>query len=67
LSSGITVVIDPIHDFPPETESYEVQSNYASWLAALKEVGYRYNGKSNVILECIRVRRKKRSKTLRSS
>jgi aryl-phospho-beta-D-glucosidase BglC (GH1 family) len=53
LSSGITIVIDPIHDFPPETESYEVQSNYASWLAALKEVGYRYNGKSNVILECI--------------
>ena len=53
LSYGITVVIDPIHDFPPETESYEVQSNYSAWLAALKEVGYRYNGKSNVILECI--------------
>ena len=53
LSYGITVVIDPIHDFPPETESYEVQSNYGSWLATLKEVGYRYNGKSNVILECI--------------
>jgi hypothetical protein len=53
LSYGITVVIDPIHDFPPEEESYTVQSHYSSWLAALKEVGYRYNGKSNVILECI--------------
>ena len=53
LSYGVTVVIDPIHDFPAETKSYVLQSHYSSWLAVLKEVGFRYNGKSNVVLECI--------------
>jgi hypothetical protein len=53
LQYGMTVVIDPIHDFPPEEESPILQSHYSSWLSVLKEVGWRYNSKTNVILECI--------------
>ena len=53
FKNNVTVIVDAIHDFPPEEESYTIQSHYSSWVAVLKEVGLRYNNRSNVILECI--------------
>lgn len=51
-SLGITVIIDPIHNYP-ESTAYTLQSHFSDWEAELLEVGSRYNSKSNVILECV--------------
>ncbi len=49
---GITVVIDPIHNYP-ESTCYTLQADFSQWQAQLIKVGTRYNGYSNVILECV--------------
>ncbi len=49
---GITVIIDPIHNYP-ESTSYTLQSHFSQWVSQLVTVGTRYNSAKNVILECV--------------
>jgi aryl-phospho-beta-D-glucosidase BglC (GH1 family) len=49
---GITVIIDPVHNYP-ESTSYTLQSHFAQWENQLVTVGERYNNAQNVILECV--------------
>lgn len=51
-SVGITVIIDPIHNWPPST-STTLQARFSDWLTELRSVASRYNSKSNVILQCV--------------
>jgi len=52
VTMGITVVIDPIHNYP-ESTSYTLQSHFSQWVTQLVTVGKRYNNDPNVILECV--------------
>jgi len=53
LADGtIVVVLDVIHNYPPPSTSTKMQNNFAKWKSSLLSVAKRYNGKSNVILEC---------------
>lgn len=49
---GITVIIDPIHNYP-ESTCYTLQSHFSQWQSQLITVGKRYNSAKNVILECV--------------
>jgi aryl-phospho-beta-D-glucosidase BglC (GH1 family) len=51
-SLGISVIIDPVHNYP-ESTAYTMQSHFSEWQSILRTVGARYNGKTNVILECV--------------
>jgi hypothetical protein len=49
---GITIIIDPIHNYP-ESTCYTLQSHFSQWQSQLVAVGKRYNSAQNVILECV--------------
>jgi hypothetical protein len=52
--NNMTVIIDPVHNYPAESTSLIMQAGFEThWKPELLQVAQRYNGRSNVVLECV--------------